>query len=368
MSERTRDQEVPLREGVDRRTYDIWIVGTGSDTEELLAMCLESQGHRPYLVGRLDEKDDNIQGLESVDVAVVDAAGSSKDAERAVRRLHEMRPDLSIVVMVGGGGAGYQRRLYAAGGTLVVEKPCDPPLLVTKIERAATRSGGNLYPESSGERPVDRLPGLEGSLSVLGVPELLLMLSQNQRTGWLEIRRGENRYRVALEEGAVVGASDACGVGGRKAAFRAIRQERGTFWYAERGSIEVEERLRDDFEGVDNLILLAIQEADELPRLLDRLPEPTATVEVVETEEAAWIDALGETASDALSCLRQRDGVRTVGEVIAQSNETDGVVARALKMAFERELLRVQSSESGPSSEFDQSAVRERRADTSTGV
>jgi DNA-binding NarL/FixJ family response regulator len=366
MSESSRRDAEPLREGINRRHFDLWIVGEGRDIEELLAMYLESQGHRAYLVDGVISAVKDERRRRDLDGAVVNVTDEQDAAERAVRAIHETRPDLGIVVMVGQSATGFQRRLYAAGASLVVEKPCDPKLLVTKIERTAARSAGNLYPESSDDRPVDRSVGFEGSLSAMHVSDLLLVLSQNQATGWLQVRVGDARYRLAVEAGAVTGAMGPQSLTGRKAARRAIRQTRGTFSFSEVGELAVPSHLHDEFERTDNLILMAMQEADELPRLLESLPSVQRQLRTTLSSESEIAELFGDTGVSALAPLLEGADPLTVAELIERSPSPDLEVAKMLKRALDEEVVQAVSQSERTDNE-ESSRARE-RIDTPSGV
>src|SRR5262249_20073444 len=93
-------------------------------------------------------------------------------------------------------------------------------------------------------------------------------LALARRTGRVTLRRGNERGEVELVEGRAMDARSGA-VQGEKALFRLLDWAEGTFSF-QPGPPAAEARIG---RGIDELLLEAARQSDELRRLLETLPE-----------------------------------------------------------------------------------------------
>jgi len=146
-------------------------------------------------------------------------------------------------------------------------------------------------------KPVKLPEGFGGDLDYLGLPDLLMNLHQNTRTGELTISVHDGDYVFAFKRGEISRVDGPRGLKHRKALFRAIRETAGRFNFQPCDEVRTS---RQTYENMANLVLMAVQEADEYPLYRDRLPgDPvpvtlTSKVESVRLPENSAIQPLVE--------------------------------------------------------------------------
>lgn len=131
--------------------------------------------------------------------------------------------------------------------------------------------------------PVKLPEGFGGDLDYLGLPDLLMNLHQNTRTGELTISVRDGDYVFAFKRGEISRVDGPGGLKHRKALFRAIRETSGRFNFQPRDEVRTS---RETYENMANLVLMAVQEADEYPLYRDRLPGDPVPVTLTSKAES----------------------------------------------------------------------------------
>lgn len=117
--------------------------------------------------------------------------------------------------------------------------------------------------------------GFQGDLDFMNLPDLLMNLHQNARTGHLFVTVEDGDYVFGFNRGELVSVDGPKGLKGRKAFYRSMREEAGQFKFVP--AEHVKGRRTSGFENLANVILQAVQEADEYPLTRRNLPaDPTA--------------------------------------------------------------------------------------------
>jgi response regulator RpfG family c-di-GMP phosphodiesterase len=111
-------------------------------------------------------------------------------------RKHPWGQRLPWIVMTARGGKNDAQRAFDLGAADFLTKPVSADLLVAKlkqiIERAATLSG--------------QARGVSGSLTEMGLPDMVQVLWHGRKTGSLKIRSGQNSGEIHFVGGAVYNA------------------------------------------------------------------------------------------------------------------------------------------------------------------
>lgn len=184
-----------------------------------------------------------------------------------------------------------------------VVKPFDVQELAARIERvvraaaelrdalAAAEQAAAAAPsieDEANEEPSDATSdeqvGFSGALEYLNLPDLLMNLHQNARTGELRVDVEDGEYVFSFQRGELVRTTGPRGLKSRKAFFRSMRETAGVFRFVVLD--QVTGRRSTSFENLANVILQAVQEADEYPLTRNRLPaEPSAVTLTAKVED-----------------------------------------------------------------------------------
>jgi CheY-like chemotaxis protein len=176
---------------------------------------------------------------------------------------------------------------------------------------------------------------IEGSLSQLSIPDLMQILGMNKRSGKLTLERGSERGEIIVADGRPVNARTGRAEG-EKALFRLLVWAEGSFTFAPGGS-GGKPRIQ---RGMDDSLLEAMRQADELNRLLPGLP-PRNTRLVLAPEADLTQDQHPVTAQ-VVELLRQP---RAVGEVLDLAPAPDLEVVGVLHTLLQKGVARMAEGE-----------------------
>jgi CheY-like chemotaxis protein len=182
---------------------------------------------------------------------------------------------------------------------------------------------------------------IEGSLSQLGIPDLLQILGMNKRSGKLSLERGNERGEILVTDGRAVNARVGR-VEGEKALFRLLAWTDGTFTFAP-GTNPGKPRID---RAMDDALLEGMRQADEVNRLLPSLP-PRAT-RMVLAPDADLPPEQHPVTAQVVDLLRQP---RALGEVLDLAPAPDLEVLGVLITLMQKGVARVAEGEgegSGP--------------------
>lgn len=315
---------------LDFRSAPLLLIGRDPDMLSLLREVLLDAGF--FVVARLS--DGFLLNLEKMrdrpHLILYDEALPEMDAERIFYILQDS-PDWShIPFMILSDiyeGARIARCLDR-GVAEFIPKPFDVEELAARIRkqlREIIEANQNLQNEA--------VDGFAGDLSYLNLSDLLLNLDQNVRTGELHLSliNGED-YLFVLFQGKLVRVEGPNGMRGKKALFRAIRLFYGKFVFHPM-SEEPPPTQTQDFGPLPNLVLQAVQEADEFPLTRTQLPEDPALVQLANEDPSSEVF---QKDFRILHPLLQSDSKRvTVDDLIRLSIKTDLDAARELFSLFD---------------------------------
>jgi CheY-like chemotaxis protein len=183
---------------------------------------------------------------------------------------------------------------------------------------------------------------IEGSLSQLGIPDLMQILGMNKRSGRLSLERGNERGEILVAEGRPVN-SRLGRVEGEKALFRLLSWTEGTFTFAP-GTPPGKARIT---RGMDDALLEGMRQADEVNRLVPGLP--ARTTRLVIAPEADLPQDQHPVTAQVVDLLRQP---RALGEVLDLAPATDLEVLGVLTTLMQKGVARMAEGEaeegSGP--------------------
>jgi CheY-like chemotaxis protein len=182
---------------------------------------------------------------------------------------------------------------------------------------------------------------IEGSLSQLGIPDLLQILGMNKRSGKLSLERGNERGEILVTDGRAVNARLGR-VEGEKALFRLLAWTEGAFTFAP-GTNPGKPRID---RAMDDALLEGMRQADEVNRLLPSLPP--RTTRMVLAPDADLPQEQHPVTAQVVDLLRQP---RALGEVLDLAPAPDLEVLGVLITLMQKGVARVAEGEgegSGP--------------------
>lgn len=190
-----------------------------SDPEEttVLELRMLEQGFDVRPVRNTDEA---IKTLERGDIQVVISELDLEPMDGLALLEHARRQawgaKLPWLFLTGRTGGSDARRAFESGATDYVTKPVSADLLVAKIKSILERAAG--------QKP----GGVTGSLSEMGLPELVQVLSQGRKTGALKIRGPTEAGEIHFVGGAVYNALFSS-LRGSEAFYAMLGLREGTF-------------------------------------------------------------------------------------------------------------------------------------------
>jgi CheY-like chemotaxis protein len=176
---------------------------------------------------------------------------------------------------------------------------------------------------------------IEGSLSQLGIPDLMQILGMNKRSGKLSLERGNERGEILVGDGRPVNARLGR-VEGEKALFRLLTWTEGTFTFAP-GSSPGKPRIT---RAMDDALLEGMRHADEVNRLLPSLP--ARTTRLVIAPGADLPQDQHPVTAQVVDLLRQP---RSLGEVLDLAPATDSEVLGVLITLMQKGVARAAEGE-----------------------
>ena len=181
--------------------------------------------------------------------------------------------------------------------------------------------------------------GFAGDLEYLNLPDLLMNLHQNGRTGTLHVDVDDGEYIFYFNRGELLRTDGPRGLRNRKAFYRAMREEAGKFRYVVLD--EVDGKRSSAFENVANAILQAVQEADEYPLTRRKLPSDPVSVALTPKVEETTLPE-NSAIQPLLEGLLQST---TIDILIHACPKTDLEAAKELEELMMAEVL-IQSDDS----------------------
>lgn len=167
--------------------------------------------------------------------------------------------EIAFIILSDSLDSGRTARCLNAGVEEFINKPFSTEELNARIRKAVRHRRSSLA--SLAGSTVDVESGFRGNLEIMDLPDLVLNLNQNMRSGVLCVDVEDGTYRFDFCKGELAKAVGPGGIVGRKAFFRAIRRNIGFFRFVP--SSEIAETLPAELMGAGHLLLSGVQEADE---------------------------------------------------------------------------------------------------------
>jgi hypothetical protein len=197
---------------------------------------------------------------------------------------------------------------YVLSVHLVPRAPENPAPSAPR-ERFAVGAEGNILPFRSSAASEARQPGPDATL-----PEILTEISCRKGSARLAIRIHQEA-RIFLHEGRVIHCEYGA-VRGKKALYRLLAQERGTYRVEELGEEGVPRTIQ---EGTDVLLVEGMQELETLDDLVAQLPPMTRELDL----DGGCGLAVSTLTADELATYQELIRYRIVGRVLEESKLTD---------------------------------------------
>ncbi len=263
---------------------------------------------------------------------IYDESQPDLDAERLFHLLQESQRGWRHVPMMLLSDVAHGTRVARCldrGIAEVVDKPFDVDELagrIRKILRASMASADPAQVASDSEQA-----GFSGDLAYLNLPDLLINLHQNMRSGELCVSMEDGDYSFTFSRGKLAMIAGPHEMKGRKALFRAIRLYYGKFTFTPWPDTQRPSAVTD-YGELPNLVLSAVQESDEFPLLREKLPPHPMLITVA--GEINELFASGD-ARILRPLLQNASRESAVDELIASSHKTDLEAVQDLARLFD---------------------------------
>jgi CheY-like chemotaxis protein len=260
--------------------------------------------------------------LRHPDLILFDEACRMLDARTFINilRTNPRTDDIPVVVSTGQFEADKLRGLRDG----FLRKPFNIDEVLSRIEHVFRRN-------EAAKDLKSEVQEIEGSLSQLSIPDLMQILGMNKRSGKLTLERGNERGEIVVVDGRPVNAR----VGraeGEKALFRLLVWSEGSFTFSP-GNTGGKPRIQ---RAVDDALLEAMRQADEVNRLLPGLP--ARNVRLVLAPDTDLTQDQHPVTAQVVELLRQP---RALGEVLDLAPATDLEVVGVLHTLLQKGVARM---------------------------
>ncbi|PIE19881.1 MAG: hypothetical protein CSA65_00720 [Proteobacteria bacterium] len=178
--------------------------------------------------------------------------------------------------------------------------------------------GGSATPSPSPKRTVSGARSMAGTIDEIPLPDLMQLLSTSKKSGVLEVQTDTDFGRIYLRKGQIYYATinDSFEIKPRKAVLRMLAWESGAF---ELQPPDDREYLDELTESTEALLMEAMRQVDEIRRVDDDLPAPSATLSIVRPLETP----LRDLEPEQLDLLQAVLNYGTMKAVIDRAPVTD---------------------------------------------
>lgn len=315
---------------------ELLLVGSEAEMLELLEEILREAGFHVRVVDVLEDISIHVSRLHEP-VVVCDEVVGECDGEAIFRdvRAAPNGHDAGFLLLGEDADGGRIRRCLDAGIDEFMLKPFDVEELIARIAKVFRLQ--ELKRRSTTRSTDSEEIGFAGNLEFLGLSDLLMNLSQNMRSGRLELSVLDGDYLFDFKDGSLSRVRGPRGLKSRKAFFRAMRENSGRFRFLVTDEIPSP---RGKFDNLANLILQAVQEADEFPLYRNKLPPDPVPVGLTSKVEDIQLDR-GNAIQPLLEGLLTST---TIDILIHACPRTDLTAARELQELMEDDVLVVVKS------------------------
>ncbi|MBX5483430.1 MAG: response regulator [Myxococcaceae bacterium] len=263
--------------------------------------------------------------LRHPDLTLFDEACTLLDAKTFIQILRTNPRTADIpVVLTTASLDGDKIRGFRDG---VLKKPFNIDEVLARIDHIFRRAEAAKDLKSESE--------IEGSLTQLGIPDLLQILAMNKRSGKLALSRGSERGEIHVGEGRPMNAKTGT-VEGEKALFRLLSWAEGNFSFTP-GPPPARARIN---RAMDDALLEGMRQADEVARVLPSLPPRNARIHLA--PEVDLPKDQHPVTSQVVELLRQP---RVLSELVDLAPATDLEVLTVLHTLMQKGVVRIAESE-----------------------
>lgn len=216
-----------------------------------------------------------------------------------------------------------------AFGDGVLKKPFNLDEVLARIDHTFRRS--------EAARDLSAESEIEGSLSQLGIADLLQILAMNKRSGKLALLRGDERGEIHVGEGRPMNARLGT-IEGEKALFRLVSWTDGAFSFTP-GPAPARARITRTMEEV---LLDGMRRSDELARLVASLPPRFTRLQIA--PDADLTQDQHPVTSEVVELLGQP---RPLGELLDLATASDLEILTVVSTLMQRGVVQVVEAEAG---------------------
>lgn len=199
----------------------------------------------------------------------------------------------------------------------------------------------HLFRRSEAAKDLRNESEIEGSLTQLGIPDLLQILSMNKRSGRLQLSRGAERGEIHVGDGRPMNAKIGT-VEGEKALFRLLAWTEGSFSFTP-GPPPPRARIN---RAMDDALLEGMRQADEVARVMPSLPPRSARIYLA--PETDLPKDQHPVTSQVVELLRQP---RILSELVDLAPAADLEVLTVLSTLMQKGVVRIAETDTDASAQ-----------------
>ena len=173
----------------------VLVVDPDVESTTVLEMRLMEHGHRVHIARGFDQALDILAESE-VDLIVSEVELPKRDGFKFIERCRAgSQPDTPFVFLTRRGDRESVARGFELGAADYVVKPASPEVVAMKVGQVLSQA-----------RAKTKARGVSGSLSEMGLPDVIQVLSNGRKSGRLELRSGSDAGEIHFGSGAICDA------------------------------------------------------------------------------------------------------------------------------------------------------------------
>ncbi|MEM9195242.1 MAG: DUF4388 domain-containing protein, partial [Myxococcota bacterium] len=299
---------------------NLLLVDADPRSRRVLEVSLRKAGYSITTANNAEEALD-VVSLSPPDLILSDTRLPTLDGFQLVERLRDLEDSASIPFMFLSSDTSLESKVRGLElGVEYLTKPIYIKEVITRVNLELQRK------QREGLKQRADRTRFTGSLSDMGLVDLLQTIDISRKSGVLYLTSGNRRGAVYFQDGQIYDA-EVSALRGEQALYRFLIWSEGSFEVVFR-SVRRERRIQMSTQG---LLMEGMRRVDEWGRLLEQLPPLERIFEVSDTE---LIDRLAEIPDEINSILKHFDGERSLISVVDAAGGDDLETLNAISKLF----------------------------------
>ena len=325
---------------------NLLLVDADARSLRVLEVSLRKAGYSVASCGDAAEALEMVE-LSEPDLILSDTRLPEMDGFAFVEKLRESEAyeDIPLIFLSSDGSVESKVRGLELGVEDYLTKPIYIKEIITRVNLVLQR-----HERRGLERRSLTKTRFSGSLSEMGLVDLLQTIDISRKSGVLELSNGEQAGTVYFTGGRLVHAESGL-LSGERAIYRFLVWSEGEFDLEFRAVTPEAETIQTSTQG---LLMEGMRRVDEWGRMLEQLP-PLESIFEVESDEL--LDRLAEIPDEINDLLRLFDGQRSLMGVVDSAADDDLQTLASISKLYFEGLIVDTGRKAGELPEQDEEAV-----------